>query len=188
MNARTIIPTFVFVASLICPLSCRGTEPVWHEQNEHNLNWCHLSASQLVLKGNTICDGQTQVTTMAIELAQLPEADIKKALLGKAKLYGLAGGGKIQEVTDTVIKDVVITIGERVLRVPPSALQGILNPLTPSGVRLESADGGYVTLTLLGSAGERAYTCCFIFRNWQFDLRQVTKDGGQTVDNLRPNK
>jgi hypothetical protein len=170
---------------ILTALPSSGTDPVWHEQDEHDLKWCHISPDRLVLKGHILCDTVVQAVTVEIEFEAIPEVDLKKALLGKAKLYGLAGAGGIQDATDTVIKSVAITIGQKVLTVPSPALDGILNPLIPSGVRLESASNGYFTLTLLGSAGERAYTCCFIFRDWQFDSRQVTKDGGKTTDTFR---
>lgn len=182
MNHKPILFSILFTGLLVSRVELKAAEARWHEQDERNLSWCRMSANELVLRGSLFCDNEAQSIIMTVALEQMPEDDIKKALGAKAKLYGLSGGGNAKSVVDTVIKDITITVGPRVLRIPPRALDGVLNPLIPSGIRIESAAGGYLTLTLLGSAGERAYTCCFIFKNWDFHVRQITKDEGKSVD------
>jgi hypothetical protein len=178
MNCRALL----FAGFLASGIEIKAAEAQWHEREERDLNWCRMSATELTVKGTLFCGNESQLINMTVALEQIPEDDIEKALRGKVKLYGPSGGGNTKDIVDTVIMDITITVGPRILKIPPSALEGVLNPVIPSGVRIESAAGGYLTLTFLGSAGERAYTCCFIFKNWEFAMRQVTKDEGKTVE------
>jgi hypothetical protein len=157
----------------------------WHDRSESSLrNWVAYQPTELSLQGVlTEKSGKTLPFSLHIVLVERDWAALKQQYSSHGiKYYGENG---IREGKENIMSDVTVKIGERQLTVPTRALEGLLNPALFRGVQVSGTSDGYVAVDLLGSDGERAYICAFIFRDWKFSMRQVSRDEGRHVDVLK---
>ena len=157
----------------------------WHDRSESGLrNWVAYQPAQLSLLGAlTEKSGKTLPFSLHIVLVERDWAGLKQQYSSHGiKYYGASG---TREGKENIISTVIVKIGERQLTVPTRALEGLLNPVLFRGVQVSGTSDGYVAVDFLGSDGERAYICAFIFRDWKFSMRQVSRDEGKHVDVLK---
>jgi hypothetical protein len=157
----------------------------WHDRSESSLrNWVSYQPTDLSLRGVLSEKAGTRLPfSLHIVLFERNWAELKQEYsLHGIKYYGASG---TREGKENIMSDVTVKIGERQLVVPARALEGLLNPALFRGVLVSGTSDGYVAVDLLGSDGERAYICAFIFRDWKFSLRQVSRDEGKHVDVLK---
>lgn len=176
---------FTIVAICFSVAVAGADETIWHERAERDFSKsAFYKPMELMLAGFFVEEaGKETPFSLHIVLKEGIWVELKQRYIAQGiKYYGPSG---TRDGKEQIIANMTLKVGQHELTVPPNALEGLLNPTLSQGLQIFGTSDGYIAVDFYGSAGERAYTCAFIFKDWKFAMRQVTRDGGAHVEVLK---